>query len=329
MKKAPTIIVACLLLTIGVLIFFYPLISANVSENKSKTAIENFENYKTVHTQKGGFDNSDADGTDKSAADMTGVDSAPSSDEVLSKLREEMQKYNKDIYKNKQSGLCDAWAYEQASVDLSEYGLAGCPVGVLRVPTMNGLEMPVYLGASKDNMSNGAAQLGETSMPVGGNNTNCVIAGHRGWNGARYFLDIEQLREGDKVYIENFWETLTYTVTDIKVIDPDDIDTVCIQPDKDMLTLITCHPYWASTYRYAVFCTRSEEWQKTPSDDSEADETFQKETAAADFASTVGTELDTVFESSGSRIMAEQVSYFVIPTVLILFAVTAFVLYRR
>ena len=59
-----------------------------------------------------------------------------------------MSKYNAKIYKNKQSGLCDAWSYEQSAVDLSAYGLPDAAVGVLRVPAMNNLEMPIYLGAS-------------------------------------------------------------------------------------------------------------------------------------------------------------------------------------
>jgi len=46
-------------------------------------------------------------------------------------------------------------------------------------------------------------------------------------------------------------------VTDIKIVSPDDINAILIQPGKDMITLLTCHPYASGgKYRYLVFCER-------------------------------------------------------------------------
>lgn len=61
------------------------------------------------------------------------------------------------------------------------------------------LTMPVYLGASDGHLAAGATVLGNTSAPIGGVNTNCVIAGHRGWYGADYFRHIDRLQAGDTV----------------------------------------------------------------------------------------------------------------------------------
>ena len=95
---------------------------------------------------------------------------------------------------------------------------------------------------------------------VGGSSTNAVIAGHRSWNGYKYFLDIELLELGDEVYITNLWGTLTYKVTEIKIINPNDIQAILIQRDRDMVTLLTCHPYGSGgKYRYLVFCERADE----------------------------------------------------------------------
>lgn len=92
-------------------------------------------------------------------------------------------------------------------------------------------------------------------MPIGGINTNCVLAGHRGWYGALFFRHIELLEIGDVVLITNFWETLRYTVSEIKVIEPDAIDEILIQPGRDLVTLLTCHPYGSGgRYRYVVYC---------------------------------------------------------------------------
>ena len=48
------------------------------------------------------------------------------------------------------------------------------------------------------------------SLPIGGANTNCVIAGHRGYGGASYFRYIDKLQIGDTVTITNLWGQLTY-----------------------------------------------------------------------------------------------------------------------
>ena len=81
--------------------------------------------------------------------------------------------------------------------------------------------------------------------------------GHRGYGGYDYFRYIDKLEPGDEVIITNLWDTLTYRVTDIKIVSPDDVNAILIQPDKDMITLLTCHPYASGgKYRYLVFCER-------------------------------------------------------------------------
>ena len=88
--------------------------------------------------------------------------------------------------------------------------------------------------------------------------SNSVIAGHRGWNGADYFRYIPNLVIGDKIQITNLWETLEYTVTGSKIISPNDVEAIKIQPGKDMITLFTCHPYASGgRQRYLVFCERT------------------------------------------------------------------------
>ena len=129
-------------------------------------------------------------------------------------------------------------------------------MGVISIPKMD-VELPIFLGATYDNMAKGAVHLSQTSLPIGGMDTNCVIAAHQGWYSAPYFRYIELLEVGDELYITNLWETLTYEVTSIKVIEPNDIDEILIQPGRDMLTLLTCHPYASGgRYRYVVYCDR-------------------------------------------------------------------------
>lgn len=118
--------------------------------------------------------------------------------------------------------------------------------------------MPLYLGATDENMVRGAAVLSGTSIPIGGANTNAVIAGHRGWGGAAYFRYITELSIGDEVVITNLWERLRYRVVGTKIIEPHEIENILIQSGRDMITLLTCHPYASGgTQRYIVFCKRA------------------------------------------------------------------------
>ena len=167
-----------------------------------------------------------------------------------------LQEYNRQLYAEKQSRLIDLEACETPAADLTTYGIEDEIIGVLEIPTME-LTMPVYLGASDEHLAAGAAVLGNTSAPIGGDNTNCVIAGHRGWRGADYFRHIDRLQAGDTVTLTNLWETLTYTVADIQIIQPHEVEKIKIQPNRDLLTLLTCHPYASGgRERYVVYCEK-------------------------------------------------------------------------
>lgn len=171
-------------------------------------------------------------------------------------LWRDMLHYNNSLFTYRQRDLNSKSAYEVSQFKLSDYGLESETFGVIAIPKMS-LEMPLFLGASEANMANGAAVLSQTSIPIGGNSTNAVIAAHRGWSGYKYFMDIELLELGDEVTITNLWGTLTYQVVDIQIVSPDDVDAILIQQGRDMITLLTCHPpNTGGRYRYLVFCER-------------------------------------------------------------------------
>ena len=178
-------------------------------------------------------------------------------EKLYPELLADLQAYNQRIYVERQSGLVDLEACEAPAADLTTYGIEDEIIGVLEIPAME-LAMSVYLGASDAHLAAGAAVLGNTSAPIGGDNTNCVIAGHRGWCGADYFRHIDRLQVGDTVTLTNLWETLTYTVADIQIIQPHEVDKIKIQSDRDLLALVTCHPYASGgRQRYVVYCERT------------------------------------------------------------------------
>ena len=171
-------------------------------------------------------------------------------------LWDAMVAYNESIYAENQSGMVNLQSFEKQSFVLQNYGLEDEVFGVLSVPAIE-LSMPIYLGASRANMAIGAALMTETSLPIGTPNSNAVICGHRGWNGASYFLHIDKIQIGDTVTITNLWEELHYTVVSTKIITPYDLDAVKIQKGKEMITLLSCHPVASGgKQRYLVFCER-------------------------------------------------------------------------
>lgn len=172
-------------------------------------------------------------------------------------LYQELTRRNEQLYLEKQRNLTDPFSYERPNIDLSAYGLEGNVIGFISIPKMD-IELPILLGANNENMRLGAVHLTETSYPIGGVNTNCVIAAHRGYSKAAMFRDIEALEIGDEIYIENFRETLVYRVVELRVIHPTDINQLLIQEGRDLVTLITCHPYRHNYQRYVVFCERAE-----------------------------------------------------------------------
>lgn len=243
MWRKKLIIAMLLVIAVSLALCFYPKINGAIMDKEMEETVlsitERIE--KARQEYEAGIDLSHA-----------WADEVPKFNEALWNA---MAAYNETIWEQRQSGLCDPWAYEQPSFTLEDYGLEDEAFGVLTIPALD-LAMPLYLGASEGHMAAGAAHLSQTSLPIGGANTNCVIAGHCGWRGATYFRHLTNLQIGDTVYVMNLWETLTYTVIDAKVIDPNDIDEILIQSGRDMLTLFTCSGRNGSR-RYVVYCERT------------------------------------------------------------------------
>ena len=47
-------------------------------------------------------------------------------------------------------------------------------------------------------------------------------------------------------------------MVDIEIVWPDEIDKVLIQDGRDLVTLMTCHPYGKNSQRYLVYLERVE-----------------------------------------------------------------------
>ncbi|MBD5544200.1 MAG: class C sortase [Lachnospiraceae bacterium] len=259
MKDKLTTIAACLIFLAGAAIFSYPLAKNWYYDYSTSHVLDNYmDEIKTLSKQT----------TDKIQNSTTSTNQISEAEDILPDLYQEMSLYNQTLFEDKQKDLTDPFSYESASFDLTEYGLSDNIIGYLTIPAMD-VELPIYLGANEENLAKGAVHLGQTSMPIGGINTNVVLAAHRGYKGIPMFRDIQNLKTGDIITVTTLWDTLTYQVLKTEIILPDEINKILIQPGADMLTLFTCHPYRQNSHRYVVYCERILEEDKAAPEKTE------------------------------------------------------------
>lgn len=170
--------------------------------------------------------------------------------------------YNERVIAGTAGVVNDPWGIGSNEDAFKGVGLDNAVVGVLRVPRLN-VEAPLLLGASNDHLARGACIISGTSAPLGQESSNVAIAGHRG----DIFRDIEDIQLGDTLTIETRWGTLEYRAVEFRAIAPDDTAAVGVQPHRDLVTLLSCHPYGISDQRYLAIFERSyaDEGTTTPS----------------------------------------------------------------
>lgn len=174
--------------------------------------------------------------------------------DLLYKLLEEE---NEEIYKNgQQLFISQEKSYEESYIDLKKFGINTDVFGFIEIPSVN-IKLPIYLGANSENLKHGAAHLTGTSYPIGGKNTNSVIAAHRSYYKSLMFRNIDRIKIGDIMYLKNFKEKLVYHSVKTEIINPDELNKLTINEGKDMITIISCHPYLEDNKRYVVYFERA------------------------------------------------------------------------
>ena len=112
--------------------------------------------------------------------------------------------------------------------------------------------LPLYHGTDEGTLQSNAGHIDTSSLPVGGENTHCVISGHTGLPSAKLFTNLETLQIGDTFMLTTLGEILTYQVDQVLVVLPWEADALQIVPGKDFCTLVTCTPYGVNSHRLLV-----------------------------------------------------------------------------
>jgi sortase A len=117
--------------------------------------------------------------------------------------------------------------------------------------------VPIVQGVALPDLSRGVGHYPKTAVP--GQIGNVAIAGHRATNGEP-FAHLDAVKVGDSLVVETRTTWFSYVVDKVQIVDPSAVwvlDPVpgrpAQQPTRQLITLTTCNPRWASTQRLIVF----------------------------------------------------------------------------
>ncbi|MDO4754915.1 MAG: class C sortase [Parabacteroides sp.] len=164
------------------------------------------------------------------------------------KMFKEAHAYNKALY---ESGLQYHYYKEISGYNELLRVKGSSIIGYINIDKI-GVELPIYHGTSELVLSNGVGHLEGSSLPVGGENTHCVLSAHRGLPGSKLFTDLDRMEPGDTFELTILDQVLTYQVDQIEVVTPEEIEDLLIVEGKDYCTLFTCTPYGINTHRLLV-----------------------------------------------------------------------------
>lgn len=148
----------------------------------------------------------------------------------------------------------DPYTLTQQLQEQYENTLAVTSQGIMayvQIPSID-VTLPIAHGTSEAVLKDKIGHLEWSSLPVGGENTHCVISGHRGLPSAELFTNIDHLQLGDKFYLHVLGQSLEYQVYNIAVVEPEDQRLLRIEEGHDLVTMVTCTPYGINSHRLLV-----------------------------------------------------------------------------
>lgn len=156
--------------------------------------------------------------------------------------------------------ILDPWLarVSEDNLDYQHYmeQLSGLPaMSQVSIPSIES-SLPVYHGTTEEVLQKGLGHLYGTSLPVGGEGTHSVITGHTGLTTSTMWDNLIDMKEGDAIYVNTFGQKMKYQVTSTEVVLPHETESLAQQPDKDLITLITCTPYGVNSHRLLVHAER-------------------------------------------------------------------------
>lgn len=169
--------------------------------------------------------------------------------EVYEQLLAAARQYNDSLYikENRYRITEEEKALYESLLNISGNGV----MGYIDIPSID-VTLPIYHGTKESVLQIAVGHVEWSSLPVGGSGTHSVISGHRGLPSAKLFTNLDKLVVGDTFVIRVLDETMTYSVDQILIVLPDELDALEIVPGRDLCTLVTCTPYGVNSHRILV-----------------------------------------------------------------------------
>ncbi|HGW6169558.1 TPA: class C sortase [Enterococcus faecalis] len=171
---------------------------------------------------------------------------------VLAELQNRMIKKNEQLASNKLMSETDTFSKKKMNEQKSQKSYVESHIiGILTIPKIN-VNLPIFDQTKTKLLEKGACLLEGTSYPIGGKSTHAVLSSHRGLPQAKLFTNLPQLKVEDHFYIEINGQYLAYQVDQIKTVAPTETESLQIQENQDLVTLVTCTPYMINSHRLLV-----------------------------------------------------------------------------
>lgn len=176
-------------------------------------------------------------------------------EEKIDAMKEAAKKYNEQL--SNVVSVDDENENNEQGESYADLLNIGESLGYITITKID-VNLPIYNGTSQDVLSKGVGHMEQSSYPLGGVSTHCVLTGHRGLPSAVLFTDLDKLEIGDEFYLHVLDEILAYKVDQIKVVEPNESGDLEIIDGKDYCTLVTCTPYAINSHRLLVRGERTE-----------------------------------------------------------------------
>lgn len=128
-------------------------------------------------------------------------------------------------------------------------------LGRIKIPAI-GLDVTYGEGVFAKTLEKGPGHWPGTPMP--GRRGNAVISGHRNTH-TQPFKELDVLRPGDKIIVEQGKADSTFKVTKTKIVPEEEYKDYVLRQPKDAesreITLFACHPEGNPIYRIVVHAT--------------------------------------------------------------------------
>lgn len=127
----------------------------------------------------------------------------------------------------------------------------------IEIPRLN-IKLPIYHGTGDAVLQVAVGHLEGSSLPSGEPGTHIAVSGHTGLPSAKLFTHLPELESGDTFTIHVLDRILTYTIDQIQVVEPRNMEPLAIEENASLCTLITCTPYGVNSHRLLVRGSLSE-----------------------------------------------------------------------